>query len=753
MRVQSAARMWAIVGLTLVILPAAWAQAPVAKPGDWPHWRGPQQNGISTERDLPESFDPEDAEGGNLLWKNAELGTISTPIVMDGRLYTLLRRDPDSPTECEAVVCADAATGKILWETRFNVYLSDVPGERVAWSNVVGDPATGRIYAQGVCGYFVCLDGETGKTVWSRSLHEEFGLLSTYGGRTNSPVVFDDLVIIGGVMTNWGELARPAHRVLGMDKATGEVRWLASTRLLPEDTVYSTPTLGVVNGQAVVVFGSGDGAVYAFQPRTGKQIWKYQVSRRGLNVSPLLAEGRVYMGHSEENLDNNTMGAVMAIDGTRTGDITDTGTIWLEKTYMVGKSSPLLIDGRLYTVDDGAGLAIFDAATGELIGRKQKLGTVMRGSLAYGDGKIYGCDANGRFHILQVTEDGVKPLARTRFPAGEDVQGSPIIAHGRVYQPTTGALYCIGAKDARPKAAETPVRVDQVEAPAQAGDKPAWVQIVPAELLVKPGDQVQFHVRLFNERGQRLPEAENGATLAWSCEHGGEIDPQGRFTANSDAAHTGVVVEGKLGELSGTARVRIVPPLPWKFDFDAPEVPLSWIGARYRHQIRQLDGEPVMVKVSTIPKGTRSQAWMGPIDLHDYTIQADVRGTLNEGKLPDIGLVAQRYTLDLMGAHQQLQIRTWTSTLRAAQSVKFPWVADKWYTMKFRASVEDGNAVLRGKVWPRGEPEPKEWTITAVDKSPNLIGSPGLFGNANEAEMYYDNITVEANTAEPVARK
>lgn len=753
MRALSSARGWVLFGLAFGMVPLAAAQPPVAKPGDWPHWRGPHQNGVSDEKGLPESFDPDDAENGNLLWKSAELATISTPIVMNGKLYAQVRRDADSATECEAVVCADAATGKVLWETRFNVYLSDVPGERVAWSNVVGDPATGRIYAQGVCGYFVCLDGETGKTIWSRSLHEEFGLLSTYGGRTNSPVVFDDLVLIGGVMTNWGELARPAHRVLGLDKATGEVRWLASTRLLPEDTIYSTPALSVINGQAVMVFGSGDGSVYALQPRTGKQIWKFDISRRGLNVTPVVHEGRVYMGHSEENLDNNTMGAVLAIDGTKSGDITKAGPLWIEKTFMVGKSSPLLVDGRLYTVDDGAGLAIFDAASGEPVGRKQKLGTVMKGSLAYGDGKLYGCDANGRFHILQITDDGVKVISKSRFPAGEDVQGSPAIAHGRVYQPTTAFMYCIGSKEAPPAAAPPESAERLVEQPAQASDKPAWVQIVPAELLVKPGEKKQFQVRLFNERGQRLPEAEKGAKLAWSCEQGGEVDSSGAFTANSDAQHTGVVVTAKLGDLAGIARVRIVPPLPWKFEFNAADVPLSWIGARYRHQLRKVDGEPVMVKVSTIPKGTRSQAWMGPIDLHDYTIQADVRGALNEGKLPDIGLIAQRYTLDLMGAHQQVQIRTWASTLRAAQSVKFPWVADKWYTMKLRASVEDGAAVLRGKVWLKGEPEPKEWTITAVDKSPNVTGSPGLFGNANEAEMYYDNITVEANDAKPVVQK
>jgi hypothetical protein len=67
--------------------------------------------------------------------------------------------------------------------------------------------------------------------------------------------------------------------------------------------------------------------------------------------------------------------------------------------------------------------------------------------------------------------------------------------------------------------------------------------------------------------------------------------------------------------------------LPWKFDFSDDKVPPVWIGADYRHKPAPLDGEKGLVKISTIPKGTRSQSWMGWTNLHDYTIQADFKGT------------------------------------------------------------------------------------------------------------------------------
>ena len=80
-----------------------------------------------------------------------------------------------------------------------------------------------------------------------------------------------------------------------------------------------------------------------------------------------------------------------------------------------------------------------------------------------------------------------------------------------------------------------------------------------------------------------------------------------------------------------------------------------------------------------------------------------------------------------------------------AKEIEFPWKPDTWYTMKLRASLDGGKAILQGKIWPRGEDEPEDWTIEAVDPTPNTSGSPGLYGNATDAELYLDNITVTPN--------
>ncbi len=712
-------------------------------PLDWPSWRGPEQNGISRETGLIDSWDFA-GDGTNVLWKNAEAGGISTPIVMRGKVYTLVRNLPGTTREGEKVLCLDAATGKKLWESSFNVFLSDVPAERVGWSCCVGDPTTGRVYAMGVCGYFQCLDGDTGETIWKHSLNEEFGLLSTYGGRTNVPVIADDKVIISAVIIGWGDLARPAHRFLAFDKKTGELIWFNGTKPLPEDTTYSTPAVSVLKGQPALVFGSGDGGVHAFQPRTGKSIWSYQLSRRGINVSPVVSDYNVYISHAEENTDNVTMGAIVRMDGSLSGDITKTGEVW-RASGMDGKSSPLLIDGRLYAFDDGAKIFVIDANTGKEICKPVKLvGTIMRGSPLYADGKIYACTTSA-WHVIKPTETGAKITHRLRLADEDEVSGSPVVSHGRIYLPTGGHLYCLGKSDAKPQATPRPETPE--ETPVGAEDAPTLVQIVPYEVLLKPSARQQFTVRLYNARGQLLKTSPATFTLKGP----GEIDASGNFTAPSGGAHTATYLTAKVGDLTGTARIRVIPPLPWKFDFSDGEVPVTWVGARYRHIIREVDGNKLMVKITTIPKGTRSQSLMGPTDLHDYTIQADVRGALTNNKLPDMGVIGQRYTLDLMGASQQLQLRSWTPQLaRFSKAVPVKWQADTWYTIKLRTAVENGKAVLRGKVWLRDEKEPAAWTLEATDEAGNLVGSPGLWGNANDSEIFIDNITVTPNiTATP----
>jgi outer membrane protein assembly factor BamB len=740
-----------LVGTCVVATTAA-----AADPLDWPYWRGPEGNSISRETGLPETINPKGGEGSNLLWTSEAAGGRSTPIVMKGKLYTIVRDKPGSSEEGEKVICLDAASGDVLWENRWNVWSSDVPDTRVGWAAVVGDPATGHVFALGVAGTFQCIDGESGKTIWSLPLHERFGMLSTYGGRTNYPVVVDDLVILGAVFIGWGEDAKPAHRLFGFDKATGEVRWCTSTRPLPEDTIHSGPTLCVIKGQKLLITGSGDGWVYALQPRTGKIVWEYQFSRRGLNVSPTVVGETVFMGHSEENPTGTRMGAIAAINGALTGNVTKTGELWKEIEIGVGKSSLLAVDGKLYCPDDSGKLWVLDQKTGKQIGRKFGLGTMNFATPVYADGRIYHVEKNGRWYILEPDDkDGVKKPTRGKnmgsFPSGTECWSSPVISHGRLYIQTTGALYCFEDKNKEHGSTERPELEE--EADVASDSEPAQVQIIPADVLMKPSESQKFSVKYFNSRGQLL---EQGPEVAFEAEGPGTVNAEGEFTPGEKAAHAAAFVTATAGDLKSRARIRIVPELPWNFDFEGlTDAPITWVGARYRHVMRKIDGNNVMVKIRTIPKGTRSRAWMGQTDLHDYTIQADMLASSSEGRLPDLGITAQGYKFgvepketsgEYRGANKKLILNSWDShDHRIAKRSPFTLEPNVWYTLKLQVSNVEGKALVQGKIWPRDEEEPAEWSIEMTDSVPNKEGAPGLHCNATDAEIFIDNVVVVPN--------
>ncbi|HYO98825.1 MAG TPA: PQQ-binding-like beta-propeller repeat protein, partial [Pyrinomonadaceae bacterium] len=195
---------------------------PAARAGDWAEWRGPARDGVSPERNLPSRWSP---AGENLAW-TAPFGGRSAPIVMGDRVY-LQNTAGKGETLQERVICFDADTGKLVWEHRFNVYLSDVPPHRVAWASPVGDPATGNVFVFGSGGSLISL-ARDGKVLWERSLGEDFGLLTTHGGRTVSPLVDGDLVIVSGVTFMWGEHGRGAHRFMAFDKRNGETVWISA---------------------------------------------------------------------------------------------------------------------------------------------------------------------------------------------------------------------------------------------------------------------------------------------------------------------------------------------------------------------------------------------------------------------------------------------------------------------------------------------------------------------------------------------
>ncbi len=720
----------ALAGALAVSLPA------VAE--DWPNWRGPARNGTSAETGLISSWS---VEGENLIWRQDFVGR-STPVVFDGRVCSS-GRVGEGITRQEMVACFDAETGAKLWEYRFNVYHTSVPWNRVGWGNVTGDPETGYIYHQGVGGWFHCFDSKTGEIVWKRSFLEEFGFMEGYGGRTQTPLIDEDRVIITFSNTAWGPEDRPLHRFRAFDKRTGEQLWVSQPAPSQADkNTQSTPNVMVVDGQRLIVAGNGGGGIYAVQARTGKPVWGFQLSKRGLNVSMVVDGTRVYGSHSEENIDEANMGRVVAIDGTGSGDVTKSHELW-RLPIGAGFSSPALHDGRLYVLDNSATLHAIDAESGKHLW-ELKIGRVGKASPVVADGKIYLTEVNGRVVIVEPGETEGKildsELIKTPDDRDAEIFGSVAIAYGRIYFTTEEGIYCLGDKN-RPFEISASA-VPKLPAEGEAGPA-AQLLAIPGDVTLEPGKPARFRVEAFDAKGR----AAAAPPVTWALEElEGEISAEGEYTPPFRKSFSGLVVASS-GEMSAAARVQVLQNLPLEEDFEDIEVGASsgyQLAFTSRFEVEEMDGNKVLVKGPAPLKIHRHITFLGRPDLADYTIQSDLMGTKVGRQVGDVGLINSGYTMELLGGYQMLQVRSWQAELRMMQQVEFPWEFGAWYTMKMLVEEQDGKAIIRGKVWPKGESEPEAWSITVEDPLPIRQGAPGLSGYS-PAPIYWDNIRITSN--------
>jgi outer membrane protein assembly factor BamB len=728
----------ALAGAALV------AAAVVLEASDWPEWRGPRRDGTSAETNLPARWSP---AGENVAW-SLPFGGRSTPVIFGNRLYLQTTTPGDVSMTQERLVAVDVDSGKVIWERKASLYLSDVPQGRAAWASPAVDPATGNIYMFTVAAELLSFAPD-GKLIWDRSLPEEYGAITTHGGRTTSPIIEGDKVILNTLIQNWGpDLGRPGNRYFAFDKRTGQTVWVSSPQARHWDTNYSTPIVADVNGSRLLIVGGTDGVFHALQVNTGKPVWSLEVSKRAILNSVLFRDNTVYLTHGEENIDTTEMGMVAAMDATGTGALTGSAIKWVTRGFLPTFSSPVMDNERLYSVDNSAILGAFDLKTGRQVWSK-RLGTLQKGSPVFADGKLYVGTENGKFYILRPTATDAEVLDEDVIGPATDpepVIASPAISDGRVYVTTmgpqtqpqaTGHLYAIGTRRAAGKTAPA------VAAPAASTGPVAQVQLFPYEALLNPGDKQAFTLKLYDAKGNFIRQ-EPAAGAQWSLDLlQGTVGPDGTYVA--PAGGSAGFVKAAIGDATGQARVRVMPPLPLSYDFEGIKAAPMWWTANTKSTAGQLEGAGVLIRPRDDSVGRRAKIMVGRPDWSDYTIEADVRGTESRRQRGDIGLINQRYVLVLFGNDQRLELQPWQAADEMTVSMPFEWALNSWYRMKMRvANNTDGTTLIQGKVWPVGKPEPAAWTIQKTDKIPHRKGSPGLYVDGY-SDMQFDNLRVYKN--------
>ena len=710
--------------------------------GDWPEMRGPSRDGVSAETGLVDKWA---LNGENFLWR-VPYGGRSAPIVMGNRVY--VQNPSGRGTELqERVMALDADTGKLVWEYKFNLFQSDVPAHRVGWASPAADPETGNIYALSGGAQVIALSRD-GKLLWQRSFGEEFAAFTTHGGRTMSPLVDGDLVIVSAAVSNWGSEANRAHRFIALDKRTGEVAYVSNPGGRPYDTAYAAPLIATINGMRLLIAGLGDGAVHAIKPQTGERVWSFVAAKRAINTGVVVNGNSVIVSHGDENLDTNQLGMIGAIDGSQSGAIK--APIWAVKGTEFGYSSPVTDGTRVYQIDNGSTLSAFDLATGKAIWALP-LATGQKAPPVFADGKIYVGTEGGEFFIVRPGAERAEILSKVELPnstnsccgsegTAEQLLGGVAVSRGRIFFVSSDAVYAIGPKQAK---ALTGFAVDQ---PGLKGEgMPAYVQVVPTELVLAPGQTVKLRARLFDDKGRFLREDK----ATWSLEGLKGSVTDGAFTVANEPVEQAGLIKAAIGGLTGQARARVVHPLPWKETFESyadGAVPAGWVNAvAGKFSVVTVDGQKVLQKAADNTIFKRARVFIGPTDWSNYTFEADVRAAMARRQMGDVGITAQRYSLVLYGNSHRLKLEPWEPETARTVTVPFAWKADTWYRLKLRVeNTPDGKVRALGKAWPVGEMEPQAWMIDKVDAIGNRQGAPGLFLDA-QFGAYLDNFALTKN--------
>ena len=317
---------------------------------------------------------------------------------------------------------------------------------------------------------------------------------------------------------------------------------------------------------------------------------------------------------------------------------------------------------------------------------------------------------------------------------------SPIVARGRVYLASMKALYCIGKKPG--------TSVPRPSRPAQAA--PADADAGPPAGRARrgaagAGRARDLRARLFDDKGRFLREASD---VAWAMQgmRYGSVNA-GVFAAAQAQAPQAGLVKATLGALSGSARVRVIPPPPrgWPSTtsrtarvLDQRHRQVRRARRGRRQDAREAGRQPVHAARPRVP---------GPPSWSDYTVQVDVKASEQRRQMGDGGVIAQRYVLMLLGNNQRLELQGWQPETARTQAVPFAWKPDTWYRLKLRVeSLEQGVRAL-GKAWPAADPEPDAWTIEHVDALGQSQRQPRhLRGRSHE--VFFDNLEITPNATE-----
>ncbi|MCX6910041.1 MAG: PQQ-binding-like beta-propeller repeat protein [Verrucomicrobia bacterium] len=435
---------WALAAETTTLIPAQTAKAAAAaEPAaatepptpttpfptpeelkqNWPRFRGPGGSGISAYANVPTTWNAKTGE--NILWKvPVPIIGPNSPVLWGNRVFLA-----GATEKKREVYCYDAASGKLLWQKQ----VGDLPGTDPEAPSVMDEggfaPSTVATDGRRVYAIFANADVAAfdykGNRVWARNL----GKFDDSYGHASSLETWRDKLLI---QADQGTGKDGKSKILALETATGNTAWESAPRPVPGS--WASPIL-INTGQRELFIVAAKPWVMAYDPATGKEIWRAEALSGEVTPSPIFGAGFVFTAIEGEKL------AAIKPDGS--GDVTKTHVAWSAEDGLPDVSSPLCDGQRVYLATSTGTITCFEATKGKKLWEKELDNISFKSSPALAGDKVYIFSDKSTCVVLQAG-DTYKEVARAEL--GEEVLSSPAFADGRIYVRGKKSLFCIGSK-------------------------------------------------------------------------------------------------------------------------------------------------------------------------------------------------------------------------------------------------------------------------------------------------------------------
>lgn len=425
--------------------------------GSWPSFRGTNASGVAEGQNLPDKWNVQ--TGTNVLWRATIPGLAhSSPVIWGNRLFVTtavssnptatfrpgLYGDGDASTDRSRqrwiVMALDKQTGKTLWE---RVAVEGLPLDKrhIKSTYASSTPATdGRIVvawfgSQGVFAYDM-----NGNLRWKVDLGRAdvgaYDIPSYEWGPASSPIIWNGMVILQ--CDNQTD-----SFVIALNAESGETVWKTERMELPS---WGTPTVVTTSAGPVLVTNASN-FIRAYEPGTGKELWKLGGSSKITAPTPVAGEGVVVVASGRQ-----PEGPIFVVRPEARGDLTlsgnrtsSDGVVWSRIARGPYMPTPLIYRGALYVLNNNGVFDSYNLRTGEEIYRQRlpNIGSGFSASPVAADGKIYLSSEDGEITVV-AAGGSFRRIAANDM--GEPLMATPAISEGVIYVRSSKSVFAIGRR-------------------------------------------------------------------------------------------------------------------------------------------------------------------------------------------------------------------------------------------------------------------------------------------------------------------